>query len=81
MSLLKPNRSAKIGVAVAALAMLALLAAVSTVVIRWCPRGEDCQQTSQILFGLGVFVSFAASVAIGLVARDIADRLAARPRS
>lgn len=81
MSLLKPNRSAKVGVAVAALAMLALLAVVSTVVIRWCPRGEDCKETSQILFGIGVFVSFVASAAIGLVARDIADRLEARPRN
>ncbi|WP_294121712.1 hypothetical protein [Sphingomonas sp.] len=78
MSLLKPNRSAKIGIAMAALAMLALLAVVSGVVIRWCPRGEDCRQTSQILFGIGVLVSFVASVAIGLIARDIADRYAAR---
>ena len=78
MSLLKPNRSAKVGIAMAALAMLALLAAVSGVAIRWCPRGEDCRQTSQILFGIGVFVSFVASVAIGLIARDIADRLAAK---
>ena len=81
MSLLKPNRSAKIGIAVAALAMLALLTVVSGAVIRWCPRGEDCRQTSQILFGLGVFVSFVASVAIGLVARDIADRLATGTRN
>ena len=81
MSLLKPNRSAKIGVAVAALAMLALLAVVSGVVIRWCPRGGDCRQASQLLFALGMFVSFVAAVAIGLVARDIADRLAARPRN
>jgi hypothetical protein len=81
LPILKPNRSAKVGVAVAALTMLALLALVSNLVIRWCPRGENCKETSLILFGLGVFVSFVASVAIGFVARDIADRWAARPRS
>lgn len=63
----------------AAVAMLALLYAVSVLVVRWCPRGEDCKQASQILFGLGTLASLGASIAAGLIARDIADRFTARP--
>ena len=64
-----------------AAAMLLLMALVGLLVVRWCPRGEDCKQASQMLFGLGMLVSFGVSVAIGLVARDIADRSSAqRPR-
>ena len=80
MSFLRPNRSAVIGVSVAALTMLALEVAVSRLVILWCPRGENCEETGQILFVIGLIVSLAASVAIGFVARDVADRIAARPR-
>jgi len=70
-----------VGVAVAALVMLVLEVVVSDLVVRWCPRGEDCKQTGQILFGIGLIVSFAVSVAVGFVARDVVDRLAAhRPR-
>jgi hypothetical protein len=59
--------------------MLALLYAVSVLVMRWCPRGEDCKQASQVLFGLGVLVSFGISIAAGFIARDIADRFTAHP--
>lgn len=79
MSLRRPNEktSAIVGVSVAAVAMLGLLVLVSGLVVRWCPRGHDCKETGQILFGLGLIVSFAVSVAIGFVVRDIVDRLAA----
>lgn len=79
MSILRPSRSGKIGVAVAALAMLASLAVVSAMIIRWCPGGEGCKETSQLLFGLGLVVGLAVSAALGFVARDIADRFAPQP--
>ncbi len=70
-----------IGVAVTAATMLTLELLVSSLVIRWCPRGENCQEAAQVLFVLGLIVSFAVSVAVGMLARDIADRLAGhRPR-
>ena len=78
MSILRPNRSAKIGVGVGTIVMLALLPVVSALVVRWCPRGDDCEETGQILFGLGIFVSFLVSIATGFMARDIADRFAER---
>jgi protein-S-isoprenylcysteine O-methyltransferase Ste14 len=82
MSLRRPSEktSAMVGVAVAALAMLVLELVVSNLVVRWCPRGENCRQTGQVLFGLGLIVSFAVSVFVGFAARDIVARLAA-PRS
>jgi hypothetical protein len=81
LSILRPNRSTKVGVGVAAIAMLALLPVVSAFVVRWCPRGADCQETSQILFGIGIFVAFLVSLSCGFVARDIADRITRqRPR-
>ena len=83
MSLRRPSdrSSAIVGVAVAALTMLALLFVVSELVILWCPRGENCEKAGQVLFGLGVIVSLAVSVAVGFLVRDIVDRLAAdRPR-
>lgn len=78
MSVRRPNEKtgAIVGVAVAALLMLVLEVVVSDLVVRWCPRGEDCQETGQVLFGLGLIVSFAVSVAVGFVVRDIVDRLA-----
>ena len=79
LSLLRPSPSGKVGIAVAALAMLPLLYLVSVLVIRWCPRGANCEEASQILFGLGIIFSFALSAAAGLVARDVADRFAAHP--
>jgi hypothetical protein len=79
VSILRPDRSARIGVAVAALTMLALMVVVSIVVVRWCPRGEDCKEASLVLFGLGMLVSFGASVAAGFVARDITDRFTVQP--
>lgn len=61
--------------------MVMLLFIVSELVILWCPRGEDCKETGRVLFGLGLIVSFAVSVAGGSLVRDIVDRLAAdRPR-
>lgn len=69
-----------IGVAVAALAMLALMVVVSHLVVRWCPRGLNCEENGQILFGLGLIVSAAVSVAAGFIARDLSDRLTAQPR-
>ena len=78
LSILRPTRNAVIGVVVAALTMLALEVAVSNLIIRWCPRGENCEETGRVLFALGLIVSFAVSVALGFVARDIADRFAAR---
>jgi len=78
LSILRPSRSAVIGVAVAAFAMLALEVLVSGLVIRWCPRGENCEEAGQVLFALGILVSLAVSAALGFVARDIADRWAAR---
>lgn len=80
MSILRPGRSAKIGVAVAAFAMLALTFVVSGLVIRWCPRGTNCKEASQVLFALGMAASLGVSVAAGFVTRDIADRFAAPPR-
>lgn len=83
MNVRRPNEktSAIVGVAVAALLMLVLEVVVSDLVVRWCPRGEDCKETGQVLFGLGLIVSFAVSVAVGFVVRDIVDRLAThRPR-
>ena len=80
MSILRPGRSAKIGVAVATLAMLALQFVVSGLVIRWCPRGANCKEASEVLFALGLLVSLGVSVAAGFVARDIADRFATHPR-
>jgi len=68
------------GVAVAALAMLALQFVVSSLVIRWSPRGGNCTEASQVLFALGLLVSLGVSIAAGFVARDIADRFAARSR-
>lgn len=79
MSILRPDRSARIGVAVAALTMLALMVVVGFVVVSWCPRGENCKEASQVLFALGTLVSFGASVAAGFVARDIADRFTVQP--
>ncbi|HTK58358.1 MAG TPA: hypothetical protein VL336_05195 [Sphingomicrobium sp.] len=63
----------------AALAMLALQFVVSGLVIRWCPRGANCKEASQVLFALGLLVSLGVSVAAGFVARDIADRFATHP--
>ncbi|MCL6739707.1 hypothetical protein LZ518_00930 [Sphingomonas sp. RB56-2] len=67
-----------IGVAVATLTMLALEVVVSHLVVQWCPRGQNCQETGQILFALGLLVSAAVSVAAGFIARDIADRMSAQ---
>lgn len=78
LNILRPSRSGKIGVAVGAATMLALMALVGFLVVRWCPRGEDCKEASRMLFGLGMLVSLGMSVAIGFVARDIADRASAR---
>ena len=79
MSVLRPSRSAKIGVAVAAVCMLALQFAVSGLVIRWCPRGENCKEASQVLFALGLLVSLGVAIAAGFVARDVADRFSTQP--
>jgi len=65
---------------VAALVMLTLQFGVSSLVIRWCPRGANCKEASHVLFALGLLVSLGVSVAAGFVARDIADRFAAQPR-
>ena len=66
------------GTAAAVLLMLALMVVVGRLVILWCPRGENCEEAGRILFGLGLVVSLAVSVAAGFVVRDIVDRIAAR---
>ena len=72
--------SAVVGISVAAFLMLALLFVVSELVIRWCPRGENCEEAGQVLFGLGMLVSLSVSVAAGFVVRDIIERSAAHRR-
>ena len=63
----------------ASLTMLGLEVVTTKLVILWCPRGENCEETGQLLFALGLIVSAAVSVALGFVARDVADRVTAQP--
>ena len=80
MSLRGLNKKAgvKAGVGAATVLMLVLIFAVGRLVVIWCPRGENCEETGQILFGLGLVVSLAVSVAAGFIVRDIVDRTADR---
>lgn len=43
-------------------------------VVRYCPRGEDCQTTGQLLFGAAMVLSFGLAAAFGLVTRDLVER-------
>jgi hypothetical protein len=52
--------------------LLAMYAA--DLVIQFCPRGENCETTGYVLFGVGMIVSFAIAGALGLAARDIVER-------
>ena len=80
MSVQRPSKRASIiaGVAIAAITMLILELIVGNLVIRWCPRGANCREAGQILFGLGLIVSLAVSAAIGFLVRDLVDRFSAQ---
>jgi hypothetical protein len=43
-------------------------------VIQFCPRGENCETTGNILFGVGMVISFAIAGALGLVSKDLVER-------
>lgn len=72
------NAGAKAGIGAAALLMLGLIFLVGRLIIIWCPRGENCEEVGQLLYGFGLVVSLAVSVAAGFLVRDIVDRRAAR---
>ena len=46
----------------------------SKLVVQFCPRGEDCETIGQVLFGVGMVVSFALAGGLGLVSRDFVER-------
>ena len=43
-------------------------------VIRFCPRGEDCEITGQLLFAAGMIVSFAIAWVLGFATRGLVER-------
>ena len=79
MSFRQPKTSEFAGVAAAASSMLALTFATSKLVILWCPRGEDCHETAQALYGLGLIVSLVVAIAVGFIVRDLTDSRGAKP--
>ena len=46
----------------------------SKLVVRFCPRGEDCETIGWALFGSGMLVSFLLAAGLGLVTRDLVER-------
>jgi hypothetical protein len=63
-----------IGFAAAALILLLLAAAVSRLVMLWCPRTGNCRETAQFLFWSGLLVSSVIAGSVGLAVRDLMDR-------
>ena len=61
---------------VGATAILTMIFALisARLVIRWCPRGVNCQEMGQALFGLGLIASFIIAGGIVVVARLIIER-------
>ena len=47
---------------------------VAELVVRYCPRGEDCETIGQLLFGVGMIASFAIAWALGLATRGLVER-------
>ncbi|HVJ70218.1 MAG TPA: hypothetical protein VM531_01705 [Sphingomicrobium sp.] len=43
-------------------------------VVRFCPRGEDCETIGRVLFGVGMVVSFAIAGSLGLATKDLVER-------
>lgn len=63
------------GVSVTGILTVLLAIYAADLVIQFCPRGENCETTGYVLFGVGMIVSFAIAGALGLAARDIVERL------
>ena len=61
---------------VGATAILTMIFALfsARLVMRFCPRGENCEEMGQALFGLGLIASFIIAGGIVLVARNVIDR-------
>ena len=62
------------GVGAGAVLMIGLIFCVGVLVVRFCPGGQDCTETGQRLYGLGLLVSLAISAAFGFLVRDLVER-------
>ena len=62
------------GVGVTAILTMIFALHSARLVMRFCPRGENCEEMGQALFGLGLIASFILAGSIVLVARHVIDR-------
>ena len=62
------------GVGVTAILTMIFALYSARLVILFCPRGENCEQMGQALFGLGLIASFLLAASIVLVGRTVLDR-------
>ncbi|HEU0310162.1 MAG TPA: hypothetical protein VFR36_02930 [Sphingomicrobium sp.] len=71
-----PSRGAAAitGVAVTGILTILLAMYAAKLVVQFCPRGENCEITAQLLFGAAMILSFVIAGAVGLVARDLVER-------
>jgi hypothetical protein len=67
-------KSHALGYGAAAVALLIMAAALSRFVMLWCPRGVDCETTSQLLFWSGLIVCAPIAWIVGMVFRDRVQR-------
>ena len=62
------------GVSVTGILTVLFAIYASEMVIKFCPRGENCETTGYVLFGVGMIISFAIAGALGLATKDIVER-------
>jgi len=69
-------KSRVLGYGAAAMVLLILAAALSQLVMLWCPRDADCETTGQILYWSGLLVSAPIAWSAGMAFRDLFERRA-----
>jgi len=62
------------GVSVTGILTVLFAIYAADLVVQFCPRGENCETTGYVLFGVGMIVSFAIAGALGLATRDCVER-------
>ena len=70
------NSASRIIAGVGVTAILTMIFALysARLVVRFCPRGENCEEMGQALFGLGLIASFILAGSIVLAGRYVIDR-------
>ena len=63
------------GVAVTGIPTILFAIYAAKLVVRFCPRGENCELMGQMLFGAAMILGFTIAGAVGLAARDLVQRL------